>query len=313
MGFLGDAAGFVGDKAKDAGGFVADRASDVKNVVTDDIAPTGLEVFRTAAWAGSEMLASPVNHSAHMLSSITGKDVPELHLVGKSDTVNAVEDKLAPVLNAVNYVDNLKDEFTQATAYAAVQQTVDGVSQLTNKVAGTELIPHVDIIEKPEAAEKWSPEWLVQQGGLAVGTAAPILLGGSSIAARLGPRAMAMAGVEVTAESSAGVQLATKVAGSAPVSFGYNFLMRPSAQGENFWESRLTNGSIGAFLSGGQTALRTGTNLLNGFTGEAVHTAVDTNARSALKGEGLASPEDYVQGGFSKAASTANSAVSGDG
>ncbi len=65
---------------------------------------------------------------------------------------------------------------------------------------------------------------------------------------------------------SAGVQLATKVAGSAPVSFGYNFFMRPSAQGENFWESRLTNGSIGAFLSGGQTALRTSTNLLNGFT-----------------------------------------------
>lgn len=315
-GFVGDraedAGSFIGDRAEDGAGFVADRAGDVKDFATGKLAPAGLEAFRTAAWAGSEMLSSPINRSSQMLSTVTGKDIPELHLVGKSDTVESVEDALSPVLDAKAYIDNLKGEFIHSTAYAGIQQTTDGVSQLVNKAAGTELIPHVDIINKPEAAEKWSPEWFMQQAGTVTGTVAPVALGGSGLAARLGPRAMALAGVEVTAESSAGIQLASKLAGGAQVSFGYNFLMRPSEEGENFWLSRLQNGSVGAVMAGGQTALRT-MGVVNGVGGEAVHTAVDANAREVLKGEGLAEPEDYVTGTMSKAANGATSAVrSGD-
>lgn len=311
MGIFGDAANFVGDKASYAAGFVGDRAEDVKDFATGTLAPVGLEAFRNAAWGSSEMLAAPLNRSAHMLSAITGKDLPELHLVGKSDTVEAVEETLAPVINAKNYVENLGEEFVQSASYAAIQKTTDGVSQLVNKAAGTELIPHVDLIDKPQAAEKWSPEWFMQQGGNVAGTVAPVAFGGAGLAARLGPRAMSLAGVEVTAQSSAGIQLASKLAGGAQVSFGYNFLMQPSEQGENFWLSRLENGSVGAILGGGQTALRT-LGIVNGVGGEAVHTAIDVNAREVLKGEGLAEPEDYVTGTLNKAAAGTTAAVKGD-
>ena len=250
--FVGDVAGGVKDGFNATKDWVGDHG--------DDIIDGAGEALHTAAYGLQEVATAPINFNAHLVNGLTGKNIlPEFELIGASDTARAVEDFVSPVTDVVNYADNLMLEFGHSALYSGLQMPYDGLSQLANKVIpGADPLPQLDLIEKPEDAPMWSPQWFAQKAGTAAGIAAPFLMtGGASgmigLSSRLGRAEMALAGVSVTAESSLALRAASTATGLGTIGFGYGFATRESEPDGNFWLNRLENGAQQAFSVGGNS------------------------------------------------------------
>jgi hypothetical protein len=250
--FAGDVAGGVKDGFNAAKDWVGDHGDDIVDGVG--------EALHTAAYGLQEIATAPINFNAHLVNGLTGKNIlPEIELIGPSDTAKAVEDFISPVTDVIDYGDNLVMEFGHSALYAGLQQPYDGLSQLTNKIIpGADPLPQLDIIERPEDAPMWSPQWFAQKAGTAAGIAAPFLLTGGAtgmigMGSRLGRAEMALAGVNVTAESSLALRGASTVAGLGTIGFGYGFATRESEPDGNFWVNRMENGAQQMFSVGGNS------------------------------------------------------------
>lgn len=250
--FVGDVAGGVKDGFNGAKDWVGDHGDDIVGGVG--------EALHTAAYGLQEVATAPINFNAHLVNGLTGKNIlPEIELIGASDTAKAVEDFVSPVTDVLNYGDNLMMEFGHSALYSGLQMPYDGLSQLTNKIIpGADPLPQLDIIERPEDAPAWSPQWFAQKAGTAAGIAAPFFLTGGAtgmigVGSRLGRAEMALAGVNVTAESSLALRAASTATGLGTLGFGYGFATRESEPEGNFWMNRLENGAQQTFSVGGNS------------------------------------------------------------
>lgn len=303
MGIFGTIEDFGGDAISG----IKDVAGVVKDVVgesADDVANSAREALHTVAYGASVTATSPFNLNARMLNKMTGKDIlPELEVIGASDTARKIGDFVEPVTDARDYIENLGGEFGHSGLYA-LQQPINGIGQIVNKVSPVDFVPELHIIEKPEAAHTWSPVWFAQQAGMVPGTVAPLMVAGGgmlSLGSRVGERTFAMAGVTVPQTGSTGLRIVSTLTGTASVGFGYGFVTKPSSGNDNFWVDRVESGALTVTSVGGQSLLKNATSWLDNVSGEVVYGAVDTNAQSVVRGDGLAEPEDYVQKGASKA------------
>lgn len=79
-------------------------------------------------------------------------------------------------LLAVKKERNAGEEALFSAAYAALQAPASGIAQLTDRVAGTNILPSVTVMEAPKEQESFSIKWHAQQIGAMIGMTAPFLL-----------------------------------------------------------------------------------------------------------------------------------------
>ncbi|MBX9694891.1 MAG: TIGR00730 family Rossman fold protein, partial [Cyanobacteria bacterium] len=184
--------------------------------------------------------------------------------------------------------------------YAGIQSPVNGVVQLADKVADTNMLPSVQMMEAPTPAAMGTAEWYGQSIGTVVGGAAPYVamyrLAGPGAGARL--------------ELSAGYGLnraALPVIGrSALAGAAYSGIFQPVPEGQDFYTGRLINMGVGAAttvaltsatigLKGTRIPLLQNDIVAGGLSGLPAG-AMGVNLHSVLEGRGLASVNQTVEG-----------------
>ncbi|MBY0551084.1 MAG: class I SAM-dependent methyltransferase [Candidatus Obscuribacterales bacterium] len=79
-------------------------------------------------------------------------------------------------LLAVKADRNAGAELLHSAAYAGLQAPLSGVAQLTDRIAGTNLLPSVNFMDAPKEQEFLSTKWHAQQVGSMLGMTVPFLL-----------------------------------------------------------------------------------------------------------------------------------------
>ncbi|MBS1956340.1 MAG: hypothetical protein JST89_19290 [Cyanobacteria bacterium SZAS-4] len=149
-------------------------------------------------------------------------------------------------------------DFLHSAAYSAVQEPINGITQIADAVFHTKLLPQVQFISAPEQTQFGSANWHAQQVGGAVGMLLPFLAVGKGVRGLTGSASAAEAGL-LSQPSMIGLT----VKEAALTGFTYDALLKPSEYKE---------GSLASFL---------GSRALNGATGAATFTAL------SLSGIGL--------------------------
>lgn len=67
-------------------------------------------------------------------------------------------------------------ELLHSAAYAGLQAPLSGIAQLTDRVAGTNILPSVTFMDTPKEQEFLSKKWHAQQAGAMLGMTVPFLL-----------------------------------------------------------------------------------------------------------------------------------------
>ncbi len=218
--------------------------------------------------------------------------------------------------------------------HAAVQQPIDGVTQLVNHVAGKEILPDAKLFAAPKQAKFGTAEWTAETVGSGLGTALPYLLvecATRGLMARTGSLVESAALARTVGASAEGVEAASNLLGTlrfvAPAAkmaangaiFG--LVMSPSSDnGKGFWHERataaessaITFGAMGLAsrgIMGGVTKLGLpmanpafnlslagiGTRLGVNALGGAVGGVASAESNSLLAGKGAASKEQLAQ------------------
>lgn len=210
--------------------------------------------------------------------------------------------------------ENLVEVFAHSAAYTLVQSPIDAVAQLVDKVADTNILPKVHLIDAPEAVQfsLSNPSWYVQQFGNATAMAAHLYflnkaMGGSSN--------LTSAGSELGMTARAATQLTAKSAGVGAL---YSGVFTPVTGEGNFWQARAINTLAGAATFATMSASAIGTKSL----GQAVQPMskvagnvlkndiaagalsgipagiVSADAHSLLAGAGLASGKERFEAAY---------------
>lgn len=141
-----------------------------------------------------------------------------------------------------------------SAAYAAFQQPVTGLTQAIDKVAGTELQAQTLFMEAPTEAEFGSARWHVQTLGSAAGGLLPLLAVGKVVKSQMAAGAVEAQGSLLSRRAAIGLTLKE----SAATGFLHDALLRPTAEGGNFWTERLSSGVGGALTFSAMTATSLG-------------------------------------------------------
>lgn len=260
FGFVGDALGAAKDKAGD----IADGAK---------------EVLHTAAYIGSEAAFATSNLSAHYVNQAFGQELlPEIHLIGESETIKRVESAIEPVTNVIKTVDALEGVFLNSALHAAVQSPIDGLSQLTNEIVGHDVIPHLELIAAPKPAEFGTPEFFAQQLGFGVGTILPFFIPGAGAAGVVGKIGEVSGLARAASEGSLAARIALPVLRSSAAGAAFS-LTQPVDPNGDFWQQKFQHAAFSAVTFGAQggaaASLRSTVPLLaNNFVGRlAIETA----------------------------------------
>jgi hypothetical protein len=72
--------------------------------------------------------------------------------------------------------DNIVSEFLHSAAFSALQAPTNGAAELVDKSCGTNLLPNVSLIERPQETRAFGSAWHAQQLGSIIGTTLPFLL-----------------------------------------------------------------------------------------------------------------------------------------
>ena len=194
------------------------------------------------------------------------------------------------VSSAAHTVGHLAKETGEAALYAAVQEPINGITQLANHISKPltgYTLPHLDLVAPPPAAKAGSADYYAEAVGTGLGRAADYA------ALALGLEAV---GVTAAAGAVAGSLFETPLAATLATSFGkaavtgavYGFAVLPAKNDSHFWKDRTIDGlgwaagagasSLGAV--GAMAALdRVGVTLAaegltNSLAGKAVRAAV---------------------------------------
>lgn len=71
---------------------------------------------------------------------------------------------------------NLAGEFAYSFGHGFVQAPIDGVREVVNTIAGTKIVPKVEVVKKPEKKEIATAEWNAQKVGSGCGLIASIVV-----------------------------------------------------------------------------------------------------------------------------------------
>ena len=148
----------------------------------------------------------------------------------------------------VKSVPSLGIDFLRSIGYSAVQAPVEGLTQLTNKIAGKELIPKVHIVDAPSRAEFGTVNWHVQQIGGAIGLVVPFGImnkGVKGVGGLLG-RGVRFAGLGAEL-SEPGARAGLSIMEMGATGAAFEGLLRPvQADDGDFWSARGRNALAGA-------------------------------------------------------------------
>lgn len=182
---------------------------------------------------------------------------------------------------------SLAEVFAHSAAYTLVQSPINAVTQLVDRVADTNVLPAVQLIEAPETVEfsLSNPAWYAQQFGNAGAMAAHLYLlnkaaGGKTLAA----------GREVSMSARSAAELTAKSAGVGAL---YSGVFTPVSTDGNFWQNRAINSLAGAVTFASMSASAIGTKTL----GQSL-TPVSRVAGSALKNDIVAGTISGVPAGI---------------
>lgn len=142
---------------------------------------------------------------------------------------------------------SLIKDFAQSALYAGVQTPIDGITQLVNHVADSDVLPAVQLIDAPHQAEFGSASWHAQQVGGAAGMLVPFLAVTKLTRGGMNKMGLTAAESAVGAEGLWNTRAKLAIAESGISGFIYDAALKPVAPGEgNFWEARLKHGLTGA-------------------------------------------------------------------
>ncbi len=173
-------------------------------------------------------------------------------------------------------------DFVHSAAYSAVQEPINGITQIADAVLQTKLLPKVQFISAPEQTQFGSANWHAQQIGGAVGMLLPFLVVGKGVKGVMGAGAASEAGL-LSQRSMIGLT----VKEAALTGFTYDAFLKPSEYQPgnltSFLGSRMLNGATGAATF---TALSLSGLGINGMAETKV--AQQLGIRSLLKNEAVA-------------------------
>ncbi len=155
---------------------------------------------------------------------------------------------LDDVISSARGAAGVGEDFLRSIGYSAVQAPVEGLTQLTNHVAGKELLPKVQIVNAPSRAEFGTVNWHLQQVGGAIGLVVPfgILNKGVKGVGGLAGRGARFAGLG-GALSKPGMKAGLSVLEMGATGAAFEGLLRPVQPGEgDFWTARRNNALTGA-------------------------------------------------------------------
>ncbi len=153
-----------------------------------------------------------------------------------SQPVRPESNELIP--KAAAHPSNPLEEFGRAFAYSALQTPVNGVVDTIDHIAGSHILPKVQVIDAPAPEKPFSVGWHAEQLGSALGLLVPYLAT---------HKALEATGLNVFSAEKASTQML--LARSATSGFVLESLLRPgdaNAQGSNYWLGRVGNGVVGA-------------------------------------------------------------------
>lgn len=180
-----------------------------------------------------------------------------------------------------NQDSSLIKDFAQSALYAGVQTPIDGITQLVNHTADSELLPSVQLIDAPTQAEFGSASWHAQQVGGAAGMLIPFMAVTKLTRGGMNKMGLTAAESTVGAEGLWNARAKLAIAESGISGFIYDAALKPVAPGEgNFWEARLKHGLTGAATFSTLTASSIG---LRGLGSSALAKA--TGATGLLRNE----------------------------
>ena len=148
----------------------------------------------------------------------------------------------------VKAVPNLAADFLRSVGHSAIQTPLDGLSQLTNQVAGKEILPQIHVVDAPRRAEFGTFNWHLQQVGGAIGLVLPfgVLNKGVKGVGSIGGRAVRFAGLGKALESPLS-KAALPILEAGTTGAAFEGLLRPVQPGEgDFWSARGRNAIAGA-------------------------------------------------------------------
>jgi hypothetical protein len=166
-------------------------------------------------------------------------------------------------------------EFCRSAIHAGVQTPVNGVVQLVDRAAGTDILPNVQFINPCEPAEFLTERWHVQQVGAMFGTASNLL----ALHKAVGMAGNAIFGaVENTATNQARLAMRAVLEASG-TGFFHSAVFRPvDVKDSDFYSARLKNGLVGA----GTCAVLTAGSLGVKYLGRAQDNLLGTFMRSEV-------------------------------
>ncbi|HNB23142.1 MAG TPA: LOG family protein [Candidatus Melainabacteria bacterium] len=172
--------------------------------------------------------------------------------------------------------------------YSLVQAPLTGVTQLVDKVAGTEWEQKTKFFEKPAQAQFGSSAWVGEAVGGTVGAALPFVF----MARVAGPGAAAK--MEQSAQYGlASRQAISPIMKAVGAGVAYNGIFTPVEPGEDFLSARARNMAVGGLTWGSLTATSVG---LKGLGLRAF------NQTAIAEAQGLAPAAKYTEGLFANSA-----------
>lgn len=198
----------------------------------------------------------------------------------------------------------LATEGIHSFLHSAIQQPIDGVSQIADRMLNTSLQPSLQLISAPSSAEFGTAKWHAQQIGGALGMTADYLLLSKVMK---GSSKDAFQRVE-----SVSMSMSTRVGTAAINGAVYESLFRASAPEQNLLASRLKQGMAGAATFATLTAARIGlgqtlgagmpasklAEVAAGTISGAPAGVVSAQLSSILEGKGLASATDSLKSAY---------------
>lgn len=248
-----------------------------------------------------------------------------------SDEVGFLMDRLETTQLLHNDVpDGVLKLGTEALFHSAIQQPIDGLTQIVNKVADRELVKSPELFSAPKAVQFGSKEWLAETVGSGLGMVVPFMaVRGLSSRALNGVGALAekmplgekfaQALSLNAAENGAAGRVAELFKGAAPAAKMaldgalYGAFLTPSTDASrNFWEQRGTAAASSALTFGSMGLATKG--LMSVAESRFAVPVSDAAFNATLKGIGFRLGVNALSGaagGFVSAES--NSLISGKG
>lgn len=193
----------------------------------------------------------------------------------------------------------LTEEVAHTFLHSAVQQPIDGISQIVDRMFNTSLQSNFQLISAPTAADFGTARWHAQQVGAALGMTTDYLL----------VRKVMKGSSKEALRKVESAPLSAKVGNAAVSGAAYESLFRPSDPKHNLLTARLKQGVEGAATFATLSATTLGLGQALGSTGRLAEVAVGTVAgasagvisaqlSSVLDGKGLASATESVKSAY---------------